>query len=146
MSNPVEKLLDAEADKQALIDEITEDREESFRNRYQELLWNVDERDTELWAIFVEDATITLADFEAVDVINRDHEWIAGMSAMLAATKQQAWLEVFGVDLLEIAENEGRKIDRQVNKLSKDQLKIAAVKGVGKKRFADARDRRQAFR
>jgi hypothetical protein len=142
----IEALLDAEADKQAEIDELTEDRAEDFRNRYMELLWNVDARDQALWAEFIEDTTITLEDYEAVDVPDRDPSWGVGLAALFAAARQQAWLEVYGVDLIEIAEREGRKIEKTVNRMTREQLKQAATQGVGKKRFEDARARRQAFR
>lgn len=146
MSDPVETLLDAEADKQAEIDELTEDRAEEFRNRYMELLWNVDARDQVLWSRFIEDTEVTLADYEAVDVQDRDPSWGTGLAALWAAARQQAWLEVYGVDLIEIAEREGRKIESTVNRMTKEQLHQAATQGVGKKRFQDARSRRQAFR
>lgn len=146
MSNPVESLLDAEADKQALIDELTEDRKEAFRARYMELLWNVQERDQALWSMFIEDTGVTLADFEAVDVPDRDPSWGTGMAALFAAARQQAWLEVYSLDLIAIAENEGRKIEQSVNRMTREQLKQAATQGVGKRRFTDARTRRQALR
>jgi hypothetical protein len=146
MTDKIEQLLEAEADKQALIDELTEDRSEAFRARYMELLWNVAERDQALWAGFIEDTAVTLADFEAVDVPDRDPSWSIGIAAMFAAARQQAWLEIYAEDLIAIAENEGRKIERNVNGMTREQLKKAATQGVGKKRFEDARARRQTFR
>lgn len=146
MSKAVEKLLDVEADKQALIDEITEDREEVFRNRYLQLLNDVGARDPDLWSEFVGDIEVTEEDYMNVPVFNRDHEWHMGFLAMIAAVRQQAWLEIFATDVIAIAENEGRKVEKQVNNMTKAQLQEAAVKGVGKQRFADASTRRRAAR
>lgn len=145
MPSPVDYLLDAQADKQALIDEVTEEKQEEFRARYMELLWNVAERDHILWSRFIEDTQITVADFEEVEVDDRDPEWSIALAALWAASRQQAWLEVYGIDLIELAEKEGRKIETSVNGMTREQLKTAAVQGIGKKRFQDARDRRAAL-
>lgn len=141
----VDSLLDAQADKQAEIDEVTEERQERFRARYMELLWNVAERDHTLWSRFIEDTQITTADFEEVEPEDRDPEWSVSLAALWAAARQQAWLEIYGVDLIELAEKQGRKIEQNVNGMTREQLKTAAVQGIGKKRFQDARDRRAAI-
>jgi hypothetical protein len=146
MPDPIETLLDEEADKQAEIDEVTQDGQNQFRSRYAELLNDVDERDPDLWALYVADITVTEQDYMLVPPLDRDHEWSNGFSAMLAAVFQQAWLEIHGLGFIEIAEKNGQKIDRQVNQMTRSQLKEAAIKGVRKQRFQDARDRRQSAR
>jgi hypothetical protein len=142
MPTKVDALLEAEADKQARIDELTENRQDIATARLTELLENPDERDFELWERFVEDPELTLSDFEAVDVFDRGPEWVAGLSAIWAAAEVQTWMEVYAVDIIEIAEEEGRAISDTTADMAREEMSEAAKQGIGKQRFEDAKRRR----
>jgi N-methylhydantoinase A/oxoprolinase/acetone carboxylase beta subunit len=142
MPDQVEKLLDLEADKQARIDEATESGEADARAMMDDLMRYTANRDVELFEYFGADPGLTLLHFEATEMNDRGPGWSAMFSAMWAAASFQVWLEIYAMDMLAIAEEEGHEIDKVLKTMSKEQIQHAAKKGISKERFRRARERR----
>jgi len=144
MSDAIEKLLNLEADKQISADDIVEANSEAVARRAAELLEDPSQRNPYLWDLYeVADQTVTLADYQAVEVTDRDMPWLTEVGAMIAAANMQAIMDTHSiVELLDHAQEHGEMIDAISKDLSPEELRQAAKQGVGKLRREAAKERR----
>lgn len=143
MSQSIEKLLNAEADKQAELDELIEGKSPEALEMFRDLLTNADNRDAELFEEFGIDPSLTVADYEAVLPFDRGPDWVMGFSAMWAASRMQVWLDLYALDILELSEREGRKIEKITKGMELADMVKAGKQGIGKERFKAARERKK---
>lgn len=141
MSANVEKFLDLEARKQVTADDIVEHNKEGISARAMDLLQIPEQRNSSIWGLYgVADQAVTVADYQAVSVIDRDMPWVTELGAMIAAAYTQAMFDTrVIIDLLDHADHYGELIDAMSKKLSPEELRQAARQGVGKARREAAR-------
>ena len=139
----VERLLDVEAEKHISQDEIVEANAAIISARVRVLLDSPEERDPYLWELMgVTDLNATAADYQAVQVIDRDMPWITEMGAMIAAANQQAVVETCLTDILNHSQDYGDTVEIIANGMSSEELSTAAKQGVGNVRRDAAKQRR----
>jgi|GEM_PF-3766840 len=138
----VEKFLDAEADRQAELDELIEQNTDAAAKRMHELLLDTAERDAELFELYGAEPQLVVADLEAVPVVQRDVEWSSQFAAIYVAAKMQTWIEMYGREVLRISEDGGNRIKKYAGKLNVRELVDAGKTGIGKKRIGNARNKR----
>jgi len=131
----IEAFLDAEADALDEIDQLIEKKLQSIPGTYRKLLTSTSGRDPEVFRYLGVDLNVVLKDYEVVPLNSRGPNWVAGLSALFAAVKLQAWVDAYGTKALSKFSEEGRKVVAARKGLSKKQLVAAAVLGVEKTRI-----------
>jgi putative ribosome biogenesis GTPase RsgA len=140
----IEQLLDAEADVQAQIEEMMEERADEANTQMLGLLLSVSDRDPDVYDRYTADSALAMSDYAAVPVLQRGLQWRDDVAAQFVAAKMQTWLEQYGLPLLEMIEGNGRTIDDIRKSMTKEQLIAAGRKGVGKDRYNGAKERRRS--
>lgn len=139
----VDKLLDAEAEKQAELDEIVERAQPTVQARIFELLTNVEGRNENMFGNAGADINLVIADFESIPVVSRDMGWQAAFSAVFVAARTQAYAELILPGIIEASEYSGQAIKKIADKMPKEELKEAAKQGIGKSRIKSATEKRR---
>lgn len=141
----VDRFLDAEAEKQAELDGIVEDKQQALKDRIYQLLTEPEERDEELFERAGTDTDLVIADFESTPVVNRDINWQIAFASLSAASRMQAYAEIILPDILEASGSHGQKIQKIATKMDNGELKSAAKQGIGKGRIKGASERRRTI-
>lgn len=136
-------LPDAIADGFAEADELAEDKLAHVAQRFYQLLENPKQRNPEIWAAAGANVELTAQQLEAVPPVQRDDEWTLLMGRMFAAAKEQAYIEVMARPLMEAAHKASKSKQKAAKALTRAELKTAAVEGVSKAKFDEAKQRRR---
>lgn len=142
-SNKIEALLDLEAAAQADIDEFHDERQVQAAERIRNLLDFPEERDPRLFERLGASTEDSFADYFAIPYLERDPIWAASLSALTVAARMQAFIEYYGLEAIQMFQNNGRAINEFRKTMSKAELKEAALKGIGKARINGEKDRRR---
>lgn len=142
-STKIEDLLDAEARRQADIDDLHEDHTKAISVRIEELLFNPGERDKELFELMGAPLEDIPDDYFSVPVFDRDVLWGASLSSLVVASRMQAWLEISVISTIEIAEQSGHEVNAIVSHMTTEEVKEAAIQGISKARIDGEKKRRQ---
>ena len=134
----IEALLQAEADNHVALEKAVERNKERARSRTEQLLTDPTERDPYLWDDYDVNIELTLADYAAIPVLDRDIFWSIGLSDLISIVNLQVWSELYGATALERYEHAGEQIEKHAMALSKAELQLAAKQGISKDKYADA--------
>lgn len=140
----IEKFLDKEAQKQADIDELHEEKVTLAVQRIDELLLDPRERDPEIFELLGAPIDETFDQYFDVPELERDLLWAASLSALATAARMQSWLELYGVEALAQFQQAGRDLDNLRKQMSHQELKKAALKGIGKARINGEKAKRKS--
>jgi hypothetical protein len=143
LSLKTDKLLNLEADKHAAIDNEVEDKGEEIGDLVYELVREVEERDVEFWISNGANPELTLNDYFAIPLLERDNEWSDSFAGMWTAAFYQAFYEIFGIEYLESVERRNERIATYSDEMSAAELVEAGKKGFGKADIQKARERRR---
>ena len=138
-----EDLLNAEARSQADIDEFHEARMDAAIQRIDEIVNDPGQRDVELFELFGAPVDDTPDDYIAIPVFERDAWWANSLSALMVAARMQTWIEMYGLDALEMFERNGEEINSLAREMDNSLVKEAAIKGIGKARINGEKERRK---
>ena len=130
-----EELLRAEEREQAKIDMFAESIEQDALETIDDLLHHEERRDPEIFELVGADPEVTIDEYEAIPVEERDHNWVAGMSAMAVAAR----LQVFASHrkrILGLFSSRLKNIGRASAGLDRDRLVAAAKTGISKEGIA----------
>jgi hypothetical protein len=132
--------LDVVAEHYMELDNMIADNQEAYASRVGELLFNTSDRDEGIFEQLEVPVDIAVSDLENVQVYDRDLQWIKLFADILAACRMQAWVELFGYDMIALIEDGGKKINKTAKGMSKIDLKEASTKNDLKKRMAIKRE------
>jgi len=132
-------IADVVADAAADIDQLSDEKSELVYKRMKQLLQETDERDVFIWNLLDADPNITVQGYLSIPIQSRDDFWESAMRSCVAACLFQCWVEIFGIDMLELSEKSGREILKSASNMEKAKLIEAAKIGVSKQKFDDAR-------
>ncbi len=149
MAQSPDALAETIADNAAETDEIAEDRQEEFSARFMELLFDVTERDVEMWedaaaevGLDPEWLALSVADLNAMGRAERTLAWQAAHALMIAVSKEQAFTEIAIRPLIMAAESHAQGIKTTDTKT----IRALARTGVHKRVFEEAKERRTVAR
>jgi len=133
-------LLDKLADQKADVDLLAESKREAHAARVQELLFDPDERDVELWtAWFLEDdldpefwIEIDAEELNAIPMTERDQDWTKAAVSIYALARKQATLELLAPEIIDMARTHAAEQQALASRLGAKGLERAAEIGIGK--------------
>ena len=142
-------LAEVIADNAAETDEIAEDAQEAFTARFYELLFDVSQRDPDMW----EDAAasveldpewlvLSIADLNSVERGGRSLAWQMAHALSIAVAKEQAFTELAIRDLMFASERHAQAIKTTDTKT----IRALAKTGVHKRTFDEAAEKRKTKR
>ena len=137
------------ADNAAETDEVADDRQQEFAARFYELLFDVTQRDPDMWedaaaatGLDPEWLTYSLADLNAMGRADRTLAWQAATALSVAVAREQSFTEVVLRPLMFAAEGHAAAI--KTTKTS--TIRALAKTGVHKRVFEEAKTRRKVKR
>jgi len=138
-----EDLLRAEEREQAKIDLFVEGIEQDALEEIDNLLHFEDNRDPEIFALVGADPEVTIDEYEAVPVAERDFNWVAGISAMVVAARLQFFAS-HRERILGLFSTRADRIGRAAAGLGRQDLIRAAKTGITKAGIKAAKEELQA--
>ncbi len=137
-----EELIRAEEREQAKIDLFVESIEQDALEEIDYLLHNEERRDPEIFEMVGADPEITVDEYEAIPVEDRDAMWLAGLSAMVVACR----LQFFATNrkrVLGLFSSRAKNIGRASTGMDRQDLVRAAKQGISKAGIKAAREEMQ---
>jgi hypothetical protein len=140
-----DRLLDAQADLQAAIEDVAVGLVQEHARRLWAILDHPEERDEELWLDGLEMAGLSL---DLVDLPLSEHHqetergiaWTLTNSTMIALARTQAAIPALRATIA-VADRGADKVRQAAQELDLAELREAAVEGVTKARILTARER-----
>jgi len=130
-SAKAERLADLLADQQIDLDELSAEYLPIIVEQTEKLLESTAGRTTTIWNSATADITLTLDDYAAVPVAERDDNWALQLSSMQSAAYMQAAAESgYLQDLVIISDNHSNALIRTTRKMVNSELKEIATEGV----------------
>ena len=134
-----DKFLKVEEASQARLDIMDEQNQAEAERKLRDLYMNDANRDEELFEMFGIDPTVTIEDYWAVPVDARDVNWANGLSSMMAASRVQTWIELYGADAISEFARMANEIEAARIGMNLSELESVALQGISKKEVAKAR-------
>lgn len=139
-------LHDRIADGFAEADGVAEDLYKQFTSRYADLISNTKNRDDKMWKNLGAPIELTIGMLELVPIQKRmaSDEWTASMTAIIAASRRQAFIETMIGTLLSVRDKNIEPTIAAAKRMSRSELKSAAK--VPDAAFRSAAERRKSAR
>jgi hypothetical protein len=137
-------IRDKIADGFAAVDELAEDAQSTFHNRWVHLVNNVDERIPFIWADAKADMAATPKSIGAVPPNLREYEWSKSVELVYAAAFMQAYFEYLSIPIYQKSMKHSAREKESAKHMSRDELIRAAMEGTGRDRFESAKARRKS--
>ena len=133
------------ADAFASIEELVDDVGEEYRKRVETLLAETDGRIDTIWEAAGADLTVTINMLVDVPVFDRmqSEEWDGALKSMIAAAREQAFVEILFPALLPKADKHARRVRDSAASSTDAELKQAAKDGTTKDEMEAAKQRRK---
>jgi hypothetical protein len=137
-------LHDRIADGFSEADGIAEDLYRQFTSRYADLISNTKNRDQEMWSKLGAPINMTMGMLELVPVQQRlaSDEWSSSMTAIISASRRQAFLETIMIPLLSVRDKTIAPTIAAAKRMSRGELKAAAK--IPTETFRAASERRKS--
>jgi len=137
-------LHDRIADGFADADGVAEDLYRQFTARYADLIANTKNRDQDMWSKLGAPIDLTMGMLDLIPVQRRmiSDEWSASMTAIVAASRRQAFLETIMIPLLSIRDRTIAPTIAAAKRMSRGELKAAAK--IPTETFRAASERRKS--
>jgi hypothetical protein len=138
------ELHDRIADGFADADGVAEDLYRQFTARYADLIANTKNRDQEMWSKLGAPINMTMGMLDLIPVQRRmiSDEWSASMTAIVAASRRQAFLETIMIPLLSVRDRIIAPTIAAAKRMSRGELKAAAK--IPTETFRAASERRKS--
>lgn len=131
------------ADAFASFDELAEDVREALWDRLLLLLNTPKVRVEGIWNQAEAPIDITVASLMSIPNVQRNKEWCDTYAAMIAAAKEQAFIEVIAYPMLSKMEKHTKRVVGSAKEATVTELKQAAKDGVPRETFNKAKAARQ---
>jgi hypothetical protein len=137
-------LHDRIADGFADADGVAEDLYQKFTARYADLIANTKNRDQAMWSKLGAPINMTMGMLDLIPVQRRmiSDEWSASMTAIVAASRRQAFLETIMIPLLSVRDRTIAPTIAAAKRMSRGELKAAAK--IPTETFRAASERRKS--
>jgi hypothetical protein len=137
-------LHDRIADGFADADGLAEDLYQKFTARYADLIANTKNRDNAMWSKLGAPIDLTMGMLDLIPVQRRmiSDEWSASMTAIVAASRRQAFLETIMIPLLSVRDRTIAPTIAAAKRMSRGELKAAAK--IPTETFRAASERRKS--
>ncbi len=140
MPDTIKAYIEASDNASDYADSQAESVEQQAREDIDDLFINVDNRDAELWDSWGVNSELVLADYDTVEVDERDLDWVLGLAGLSAAATTQFFLENPDPLMLNAVSYREQVLDPF--NMTREQLVIAGKRGVeleATKKFAKLR-------
>jgi hypothetical protein len=136
-------LHDRIADGFADADGVAEDLYRQFTARYSDLISNTKNRNEKMWMNLGAPINLTMGMLELVPVQQRlaSDEWSSSMTAIISASRRQAFLETMMIPLLSVRDKNIEPTITAAKRMSRAELKAEAR--VPTETFRSASERRE---
>jgi hypothetical protein len=128
MPNEIDKFITATDNANDYSDDRLAKLEQARLEEIDNLMSNAQDRDEQLWDELDVDTTLTVKDFEEIDIEDRDIEWILGLSGITSASQTQFFLDEREETLIKPMAYRDQRMDGF--DLTAAQLQIAGKRGV----------------